>query len=96
MIGTCTVYFNKNKTNADIGLLIGVKKFQCKGFGFEVLKNLIKYLFLNAEIKSVTAGTHIKNKAMQKICLKSKMKRIEKPNAKKNFIYFRILKKSKK
>tara|TARA_B100001027_G_C16241531_1_gene319709 strand:+ start:537 stop:1046 length:510 start_codon:yes stop_codon:yes gene_type:complete len=72
LIGTCTVYIDKENKKANIGFLLGDLKSQNKGYSTLVLKNLIKYLFKN-QINKITCGTINNNYPMIKICKKNKM-----------------------
>ena len=74
MIGTMTAYINENQSSADIGILIGNKKFRSLGYGFNAWMLLQNYLFNDLYINKITAGTMSENLAMIKIIEKSKMK----------------------
>ena len=89
-IGTMTAYTNlKNKT-ADIGILIGEKKFLGKGFGADAWKTLISYLFKFKRLNEITAGTKSKNLQMIKVFKIGGMK-LYKQNKKQKSKIFKIL-----
>lgn len=73
-IGTLTCYTNKIHNHANIGLLIGDKKYQGKGFGLDAWNSAINYLFKVIKIRKVFAGTMDCNASMKKIFIKSGMK----------------------
>jgi len=73
-IGTLTCYTNKIHNHANIGLLIGDKKYQGKGFGLDAWNSAINYLFKIKKIRKVFAGTMDCNLSMKKIFIKSGMK----------------------
>ena len=73
LIGTCTVYIDKNNQNANIGFLIGNKSNHNKGYGTVILKYLIKYLFKKKKINKISCGTVDINYSMIKICKNNKM-----------------------
>jgi RimJ/RimL family protein N-acetyltransferase len=73
-IGTLTCYANKIHYHANIGLLIGDKKYQGQGFGLDAWNSAINYLFKVKKIRKVFAGTMDCNVSMKKIFIKSGMK----------------------
>ena len=73
-IGTLTCYTNKIHNHANIGLLIGDKKYQGQGFGLDAWNSAINYLFKVIKIRKVFAGTMDCNASMKKIFIKSGMK----------------------
>lgn len=73
-IGTITCYINRNHKTANMGIMIGDKKFNQKGFGVDAWSSLINYLFKKKKIKKIYAGTMSCNIGMKKICKKSGMK----------------------
>ena len=73
-IGTLTYYISKIHNHANIGLLIGDKKYQGKGFGLDAWNSAINYLFKVKKIRKVFAGTMDCNFSMKKIFIKSGMK----------------------
>ena len=73
-IGTLTCYINKIHNHANIGLLIGDKKYQGQGFGLDAWNSAINYLFKVKKIRKIFAGTMDCNVSMKKIFIKSGMK----------------------
>jgi len=73
-IGTLTCYANKIHNHANIGLLIGDKKYQGQGFGLDAWNSAINYLFKVKKIRKVFAGTMDCNVSMKQIFIKSGMK----------------------
>lgn len=73
-IGTLTCYTNNIHNHANIGLLIGDKKYKGKGFGLDAWNSAINYLFKVKKIRKVFAGTMDCNVSMKKIFIKSGMK----------------------
>jgi RimJ/RimL family protein N-acetyltransferase len=69
LIGTMSVYFNKNHSTSDIGILVGNKKFRKIGIGTQALKLTIDVLKRNG-IRKITSGTLECNLAMIKIIKK--------------------------
>ena len=69
MIGTSTVYINKQHKRADIGLLIGTC-YSGKGYGSEAWNAIIQSLRETENIQKLTAGTAV-NIAMRRIIEKS-------------------------
>lgn len=63
-IGTVTVYKNINHLTADVGILIGEKKYWNRGYGTEVFNCLLSYLLESAGVRKVTAGTASINHGM--------------------------------
>ena len=73
LIGTCTIYIDKNNQNANIGFLIGNQNKHNKGYATIILKYLIKYLFQIKKLNKISCGTIDKNYPMIKVCKKNKM-----------------------
>lgn len=73
-IGTLTCYINKIHNHANIGLLIGDRKYQGQGFGLDAWNSVINYLFKVKKIRKIFAGTMNCNISMKKIFIKSGMK----------------------
>ena len=98
-IGTLSCYTNKIHNYANIGLLIGDKKYQGQGFGLDAWNSAISFLFKKKKIRKISAGTMDNNFSMKKIFIKSGMKfeaRFKKQEFfKKNYVdvvYFSIFK----
>jgi len=63
-IGTLTAYVDVHNRVADVGILIGDKTRWGKGYGAEAFRAVIDFLFREAGVRKVTAGTMAANKAM--------------------------------
>lgn len=72
-IGTLTCYTSSVHNHANIGLLIGNKKYQGQGFGLDAWNSAINYLFKVKKIRKIFAGTMDCNISMKKIFIKSGM-----------------------
>tara|TARA_B100000989_G_scaffold270718_1_gene226988 strand:+ start:3823 stop:4335 length:513 start_codon:yes stop_codon:yes gene_type:complete len=66
LVGTITIYIKSKKAN--IGILIGNKKFHGKKIGHFAIEKLVNFLLKKTEIKVIHIGTNNKNIAMKKIC----------------------------
>ncbi len=66
-IGTMTAYKAQQHGTADIGLLIGDKRYWGKGFGLDAWKLLLNYLLEQEGVRKVTGGTLRVNIAMLRI-----------------------------
>jgi RimJ/RimL family protein N-acetyltransferase len=55
---------------ANVGILIGAKEYQGKGYGFEAWKRICDYLFIVWDIRKIEAGCMAANHAMINICQK--------------------------
>jgi len=73
-IGTLTCYTHKINKYANIGLLIGDKKYQGQGFGLDAWNSAISYLFKKKKIRKISAGAMHNNLPMKRIFIKSGMK----------------------
>ncbi|MCP4160216.1 MAG: GNAT family N-acetyltransferase [Deltaproteobacteria bacterium] len=73
-IGNINVYIDIHNKIADVGILIGENKAQSRGYGYEAFKEITEYLFKNADISKITAGTVSSNLPMVKKKKKMKMK----------------------
>jgi len=89
--GTITANLDNEKKSADIGILIGEKKYLKKSYGTEAWKATMKHLFKYYDINEVTGGAKTKNIGMIKIFKKNKMK-LRKSNLKKKTQIFFIKK----
>jgi RimJ/RimL family protein N-acetyltransferase len=69
-----TCYTNKIHNYANIGLLIGDKKYQGQGFGLDAWNSAVNYLFKVKKIRKIYAGPMDCNISMKKIFVKSGMK----------------------
>jgi [ribosomal protein S5]-alanine N-acetyltransferase len=68
MIGTLKISkINKNKKSAEIGIMIGEKKYWNRGFGKILIKYLIVYCFEKMSLKKIYCGTLKKNIGMKKV-----------------------------
>jgi [ribosomal protein S5]-alanine N-acetyltransferase len=73
-IGTMTSYLDLQNGVADIGILIGEKRLWGKGYGLEALRAAAGFLFRDAGMRKVTAGTVAVNRGMLKIMERAGMK----------------------
>ena len=89
--GTITANIDYEKKSADIGILIGEKKFLKKSYGTVAWTATMNYLFKSYDIKEITGGAKTENKGMIKIFKKNKMK-LHKSNFKKKTQIFFIKK----
>lgn len=83
-IGNINAYIDSRNQIADMGILIGGQGNK-KGLGFEAWGALMSYLFLEKNIRKITAGTMEKNIPMLKIMEKSHM--ITEGVRRKQFLY---------
>ena len=72
-LGTMTVYFSINHSNADIGIMIGNKNFWGMGLGEEAWMGVMEFLLNQLNIRKVTGGTLSLNKGMIRIFEKTGM-----------------------
>ena len=72
-LGTMTAYIDINHKTADIGILIGNRKFWGKGIGTESWGLLMNFLFSSSDIRKVTGGTLKNNIGMINIMKKNGM-----------------------
>jgi len=73
-IGTMTSYVDLQNGVADIGILIGEKRLWGKGYGTEAFLSAAGFLFHDAGMRKVTAGTVGANTGMLKIMEKAGMR----------------------
>ncbi len=70
MIGTLKISkINKRNKSAEIGIMIGEKKYWNRGFGKILIKYLIVYCFEKISLKKIYCGTLKKNIGMKKVFL---------------------------
>jgi len=72
-IGNINAYIDTNNSVADVGLLIGEKSVQGKGYGLEAWMAVLDFLLKKQRIRKITAGTMSVNKGMLKIMQRSGM-----------------------
>jgi len=72
-IGNVNAYINEPNSIADIGILIGKKRYHGQGYASEAWNAVINFLLKNCELRKVTAGTMAGNKPMLKIMHNSGM-----------------------
>lgn len=72
LIGTLTVNADRNNRVAELGILIGKKEYQGKGYGLAAWEEAIEATFANG-FRKVEAGCMSANDAMMRICEKSGM-----------------------
>jgi RimJ/RimL family protein N-acetyltransferase len=66
-IGNINCYVNTNHMLADIGVMIGEKSKNGKGYGKEAFAGVVDFLFNTAGMRKITAGTISPNIPMLKI-----------------------------
>lgn len=66
-IGNINAYLNEYNLLADVGILIGEKQAQKKGYGSEAWMGVCDFLFKKKGIRKVTAGTMKLNAPMLKL-----------------------------
>ncbi|HUL00985.1 MAG TPA: GNAT family N-acetyltransferase [Nitrospirota bacterium] len=72
-MGNINAYVDVNNKVADIGILLGEKDEWNKGYGLEVWKAVITYLFDSGCIRKISAGTLTSNRGMINIMVRSGM-----------------------
>jgi ribosomal-protein-alanine N-acetyltransferase len=74
-IGNINCYVNPNHMLADIGIMVGEKSQNGKGYGKEAFAGIVDFLFVKAGIRKVTAGTMSLNipmlKIMHSLCMRN-------------------------
>ena len=73
-IGTITVYQDKSNKLADIGIMIGSKLAQKKGFGKEAWNSVVDWVKNTLKPRKITAGAMSENHAMISIMQQCGMK----------------------
>jgi len=73
LLGSITAYIQDNHGTADIGLMIGNKKYWGKGVGFEAWTLMMDFLFKQRNIRKVTGGALRSNFGMIRIMEKAEM-----------------------
>lgn len=73
MIGTMTIYPNKNHSVADIGIMIGDRSVWGRGFGGDAWTLVLSTLFGRTKLRKITGGTLSCNIGMLKIMQNSGM-----------------------
>ena len=66
-IGNINAYLDMHNNTADVGLLIGYKKYWNKGYGYESFRLVTEFLFNKLGIRKVSAGAMSSNLGMIKI-----------------------------
>ena len=72
-IGTMTVYFSINHNTADIGIMVGNRKFWNQGLGEEAWTTVMNFLLDKLNVRKVTGGALACNKGMIRIFEKAGM-----------------------
>jgi len=72
-IGTATVYRNKRHGTADIGLMVGERRYWGQGYGREAWQAVLEALLAEAGMRKITGGTARPNRAMVRIMEQSGM-----------------------
>ena len=73
-IGTATVYRNPHHGTADIGLMVGDRRYWGQGYGREAWQAVLDALLMEEGLRKVTGGTAQLNLAMVRIMEQSGMK----------------------
>ncbi len=73
MIGTITAYVDEPNSVADVGILVGDKRYWCSGYGSEAFSAVINWLFTCRRARKVTAGTMSENVSMLRVMHKCGM-----------------------
>jgi RimJ/RimL family protein N-acetyltransferase len=66
-IGSMTIYFNADKSEADIGILLGDSYYWGRGFAKDAMLTVIEYLQTFHRVSRVTCGTRFDNVKMIKL-----------------------------
>ncbi len=74
MIGSITAYVDVPNAVADVGILIGEKRFWRGGYGSEAFAAVIDWLFVRRGLRKVTAGAMAENRGMVGIMRKVGMR----------------------
>ncbi len=74
MIGSITAYVDAPNAVADVGILIGDKRFWRGGYGSEAFAAVVDWFFERRGVRKVTAGTMAENKGMIGIMRKTGMR----------------------
>lgn len=64
VIGSATAYIDLNNSVADVGILLGDKSSWRGGYGTEAFSGVLNWLFTEAGVRKVTAGTMAANTGM--------------------------------
>ncbi|MGK0247960.1 MAG: RimJ/RimL family protein N-acetyltransferase [Oleispira sp.] len=73
MIGTMTLYSNRNHDAVDVGILIGHSLYQGKGYGRMAWEAMIEFLLKIVKVRKITGGALSNNLAMLSIMKNSGM-----------------------
>ncbi len=90
---------NFKKKIGNIGYIIGIKRFQNKGFASEAINKILNYSFKKQKLKKVIANSEEKNLASIKVLEKNGFKKtrsrmIKRKYGKKKLVYFSVDKKT--
>ncbi|MDA7689408.1 GNAT family N-acetyltransferase [Candidatus Pelagibacter sp.] len=92
IIGTITLYVDKEANSGNIGIFIGNEKYFSKGFAVESCRLVINYLIKRKIVRSIVAGTKNENLKMINLMKNLKMKKIRRKNSQNiNYIINRII-----
>lgn len=81
IVGTISVYFNFQKNEGNLGILIGEERYHSKGIGKEACKLIINYILKKQIVKTIVAGTKKENIKMINLMKNLKMKKIINSNS---------------
>jgi len=73
LIGTITIYIDKNHGVADLGIMIGNKKYWGCGIGTDTYSLAIKYIFNEYNLRKITSGMPSSHLGMIKVVERSGM-----------------------
>jgi len=73
-IGNMNAHVDLANSIADLGILVGKKEAQLRGFGLEAWLAAIDYLFHEMNLRKITAGTMAANIGMRRVMEKAGMK----------------------
>mgnify|MGYP001235857634 FL=1 len=76
IVGTISVYFNFQKNEGNLGILIGEERYHSKGIGKEACKLVINYILKKQIVRTIVAGTKKENIKMINLMKNLKMKKI--------------------
>ena len=82
LVGTITIYINMKRKQGNLGIFIGNKKYNSKGYALESCFIIINYLMRKKILKSLVAGTSLNNVKMINLMKRLNMKRTYSKNSK--------------
>ena len=82
LVGTMIINKDMKRNGFNVGIFLGNKKYNSKGYAYESIKLFIKFAFKKLKIRSISAGTDTKNIPMIKLMKRLKMKKLPRKNSK--------------